>query len=136
MTAYLHLMISFLLTVEQTLERTVDAIDHVPMWPQRFFNVISAVVTWTLLLFLQYWKANAKTFNFHDWWAQDRTRFIAGSVVTVALVILKATSKDIDILLEFLGFKVTNTSGIAYGLAIAAFLLGLKTANGKTEASK
>ena len=99
-----------------------NALDQVPMWPQRFFNVVSAVVTWGLFLFVQYWRAHPTDFNFAAWWKADRPRIIAASVVTLALVILKATSNDVDKLLEFLGFKVTNSSGIAYGLAIAAFL--------------
>lgn len=61
------------------------------------------------------------------WWKDDRTRFIAGTIVTLALVILKATSQVVDDMLKMLGFQVTNSSGVAYGLAIAAFLLGLKT---------
>jgi len=100
--------------------------DQVPVWPQRFFNVISSIVTWMLFLFLQHWRIHSKDFTFSGWWEADRTRFIGASVVTIGLVILKATSKDIDMLLEFLGFKVTNSSGIAYGLAIAAVLMGIK----------
>jgi len=99
-----------------------QALDKVAIWPQRFFNVVSCIVTWGLFMFVQYWRAHPQDFNFASWWKDDRTRIIAASVVTFALVILKATSNDVDKLLEFLGFKVTNSSGIAYGLAIAAFL--------------
>ena len=122
-----------------TLEQTVHAIDGVPIFPQRFFNVISCIVTWALFLFVQHWRAHPVDFSFAVWWHDDRGRIIAATVVTIALVILKATSKDVDMLLEFLGFRISNTSGIAYGLAIAAFL-GLKqkkNGNGndkKTEA--
>jgi len=112
----------------QQVERAV--LDNVPLWPQRFFNVVSAIVVWLLVLFYHYWREHAKDFSFDGWWHEDRPRFIAGAVVTVALVILKATSKDVDMILEFLGFKVSNTSGVAYGLAIAVFLLGSKV-NGK-----
>jgi len=96
------------------------------MWPQRFFNVVSAVVTWALFLFVQHWRVHPDDFSFKGWWDADRGRIIAASVITIAIVILKATSSDVDRVLEFLGFKVSNTSGVAYGLAIAAFLMGLK----------
>jgi len=112
------------------VERAV--LDNVPLWPQRFFNVVSAIVTWGLFLFLQHWRAHPTDFTFGEWWKTDRTRIVAASVITLALVILKATSKDVDQLLEFLGFKVSNSSGIAYGLAIAAVLMGLKP---KTKAA-
>ena len=112
-----------LLTALQQLEH---AIDEVPLWPQRFFNVVSCIVTWALFLFVQHWRLHPEDFSFGVWWKADRGRVIGASVVTLSLVILKATSKDVDVLLEFLGFRVSNTSGIAYGLAIAAFLMGLK----------
>src|SRR6516164_1437971 len=114
-------MIDLIATFEQ-IER---AVDNVPIWPQRFFNVISCIVTWGLFLFVQHWKAHATDFSFSEWWQTDRGRIIAATVVTMGLVILKATSKDVDLLLEFLGFRVSNTSGVAYGLAIAAFLMGM-----------
>lgn len=122
-----------------TLQQIEQAIDAVPMFPQRFFNVISCIVTWALFLFIQHWRTHPQDFSFAVWWQDDRGRIIAASVVTIALVILKATSKDVDMLLEFLGFRVSNTSGIAYGLAIAAFL-GLKqkkngNGNGKKTAA-
>ena len=113
-----------------TLQQIEQAIDNVPLFPQRFFNVISCIVTWGLFLFVQHWRAHPQDFSFGVWWEADRGRIIAASVVTLALVILKATSKDVDMLLEFLGFRVSNTSGIAYGLAIAAFL-GLKQKKNK-----
>jgi hypothetical protein len=109
-----------------TLQQVERAVDNVPIWPQRFFNVISCIVTWALFLFVQHWRTHAADFSFSVWWNEDRGRILAAMVVTLALVILKATSKDVDMLLEFLGFRVSNTSGIAYGLAIAAFLVGLK----------
>jgi len=112
-------MIHLLITAQQIH-------DQVPLWPQRFFNVISCIVTWGLFLFIQHWRVHAQDFSFAQWWKSDRGRIIAASVITAALTILKATSKDVDMLLEFLGFKVSNTSGVAYGLAIAAFLMGLQ----------
>jgi hypothetical protein len=113
------------MTTLATLQEIEHAIDNVPLFPQRFFNVISCIVTWSLFLFIAHWREHQKDFSFNKWWSEDRGRIIAASVVTIALVILKATSRDIDTLLEFLGFRVSNTSGIAYGMAIAAFL-GLK----------
>jgi len=101
-------------------------LDQIPLWPQRFFNVVSAVVTWGLFLFIQHWRIHSNDFSFKQWWDADRGRIIAASVITIAIAILKATSTDVDRVLEFLGFKVSNTSGVAYGLAIAAFLMGLK----------
>jgi hypothetical protein len=109
--------------IAMTMQQVHDA---VPLWPQRFFNVVSCVVTWMLFLFMQHWRVHSTDFTFGGWWKADRPRIIGASVVTLALVILKATSHDIDMLLEFLGFKVTNSSGIAYGLAIAAILMGIK----------
>ena len=105
-----------------------QGVDHLPIWPNRFFNVVSCVVVWVLALFCNYWKTHPTSFTFRDWWRDDRTRFIAASVVTIALVLLKATSQAVDDMLKLLGFQVSNTSGVAYGLAIAAFLLGLKPA--------
>ena len=101
-------------------------LEQIAIWPQRFFNVISCIVTWMLFLFIQHWRIHAQDFTFTGWWNADRARIIAASVITLGLVILKATSKDVDQLLEFLGFRVSNSSGIAYGLAIAAILMGLK----------
>ena len=112
--------------------------DQLPIWPNRVFNVISAVTVWTLALFASYWKAHPQSFKFSDWWRDDRTRFIAGCVVTLAVVILKATSTGVDEMLKLLGFQVSNTSGVAYGLAIAAFLQALKPVqkqNGKNTES-
>src|SRR5262245_61221527 len=100
--------------------------DHLPIWPNRIFNVISCVVVWVLALFCSYWRAHPQSFTFFDWWRDDRTRFIAGCVVTVALVALKATSTTVDQIMELLGFKVTNSSGVAYGFAVATFLQALK----------
>ena len=103
-----------------------SGMEQIAIWPQRFFNVVSCIVTWGLFLFIQHWRVHPNDFSFARWWEADRSRIIAASVVTIALVILKATSKDVDQLLEFLGFRISNSSGIAYGLAIAAFLMGLK----------
>jgi len=108
------------------LATILQGTDHLPIWPTRVFNVISCIVVWMLALFVSYWRAHPQSFTFTDWWRDDKRRFIAGCVVTVALTILKATSTTVDDLLGFLGFKITNASGIAYGLAIATFLLGLK----------
>lgn len=102
--------------------------DHIAIWPTRVFNVVSCIVVWVLALFTNYWRTHPTSFSFADWWRDDRIRFIGGCVVTLALVILKATSQAVDDMLKLLGFEVTNTSGVAYGLAIAAFLLGLKPA--------
>ena len=104
-----------------------------PLWPNRVFNVISCIVVWILGLFVYYFRANPKSFNFREWIRDDKTRFIAGLVVTLCLTILKATSPTVDEILRLLGFQVTQSSGVAYGLAIAAFLLGLKPINGKKE---
>ena len=114
---------------------THQVVDEVALFPQRFFNVISCIVTWGLFLFVQHWKAHPNDFQFTRWWKDDRGRIIAATVITLALVILKATSQDVDKLLEFLGFKVSNSSGIAYGLAIAAFL-GLKQQKNHTDNEK
>jgi len=100
--------------------------DHLPIWPNRVFNVISCAVVWMLSLFANYWRTHPTSFTFSDWWRDDRTRFVAGCVTTLALVILKATSTTMDQILELLGFKVANTTGASYGFAIAAFLLSLK----------
>jgi hypothetical protein len=108
-------------------------VDHVPLWPTRTFNVISCIVVWLLALFVYHFRSNPKNFQFRQWLRDDRTRFIAGGIVTVALTILKATSPTVDEILRLLGFQVTQSSGVAYGLAIAAFLLGLKPINGKKE---
>lgn len=114
-------MIHLLTTVSQ-------GVDQLPLWPNRFFNVVSCIVVWILALFTNYWRTHPQVFTFSDWWKDDRTRFIAGCVITIALVLLKATSQAVDDMLKLLGFQVGNTSGVAYGLAIAAFLLGLKPA--------
>ena len=105
---------------------TAQGTDQLPIWPNRTFNVISCVVVWMLALFASYWRAHPQSFTFSDWCRDDRSRFIAGCVVTVALVILKATSTTVDDVLKLLGFQVSNTSGVAYGFAVATFLLGLK----------
>ena len=114
-----------------------QGLEQIPLWPQRFFNIVSCVVTWMLFLFIQHWRVHPEDFSFSEWWKKDHGRIIAATVITLALVVLKATSKDVDQLLEFLGFKITNSSGIAYGLAIAAFLMGLKpkskTINNKVD---
>jgi len=110
----------------ELLATIAQGTDHLPIWPNRVFNVISCVVVWVLALFMSYWRAHPIAFTFTDWWRDDRTRFIGGCVVTVALVMLKATSTTVDQIMELLGFKVTNSSGVAYGFAIATFLLGLK----------
>jgi len=86
-----------------------------------------------LALFVSYWKAHPQSFTFYDWWRDDRTRFIAGCVVTVALVLLKATSTTVDQFMELLGFKVTNSSGVAYGFAIATFLQAWKPVQKKSD---
>jgi len=112
----------------QQVERAV--VDNIPLWPQRFFNVVSAIAVWVFVLFWHYWKTNQRKFSLTGWWEEDKPRFIAGMVVTILIVILKATSKDVDAILEFLGFKVSNTSGVAYGMAIGLFLIGSKV-NGK-----
>jgi hypothetical protein len=115
---------------------TAQGTDHLPIWPNRVFNVVSCVTVWMLALFVSYWKAHPKYFTFADWWRDDRMRFVGGCVITVALVILKATSSTVDDVLKLLGFQVSNTSGVAYGFAIATFLLGLKPVqktNGKTQ---
>jgi len=122
-----------------TAATVAQGTDHLPLWPNRIFNVVSCVVVWQLAQFVSYWRAHPQSFTFADWWRDDRTRFIAGCVVTVALVMLKATSSTVDQLMELLGFKVTNSSGVAYGFAIATFLLGLKPVqkmNGKTDNGK
>jgi hypothetical protein len=100
--------------------------DHLPIWPNRVFNVISCVVVWQLALFISYWRERPTSFSFSDWWRDDKPRFIAGLVITVALVILKATSTTVDDVLKMLGFQISNTSGVAYGFAIATILLGVK----------
>src|SRR5215831_13628656 len=114
----MNMMIIFLATTAPV------GADQLPIWPNRVFNVITTVVVWMLALFANYWRTHPQQFTFNEWWRDDRSRFIAGCIVTVGLVILKMTSKDIDQMLEFIGFRVNNTSGIAYGLGIAAFLLG------------
>jgi hypothetical protein len=108
-------------------------VDEVELWPTRVFNVVSCIVVWLLALFVYHFRSNPKNFQFRQWLRDDRTRFIAGGVVTVALTILKATSPTVDEILRLLGFQVTQSSGVAYGLAIAAFLLGLKPIDGKKE---
>jgi hypothetical protein len=116
---------------------TAQGTDQLPIWPNRIFNVISCVTVWMLALFVSYWKAHPQAFTFVDWWRDDRTRFIAGCVVTIGLVILKATSTGVDEMLKLLGFEVSNTSGVAYGLAIAAFLQALKpVSKGKSNGEK
>ena len=110
--------------------------DHIPLWPTRVLNLLSAVVVWILALFVHNFRANPKEFTFKKWWDEDRVRFVAGGFVTVAITILKATSSTVDEMLQMLGFQVTQSSGVAYGLAIAAFLLGLKTLNGKINGNK
>ena len=112
--------------ITDLLAVTAQGTDHLPIWPNRVFNVVSCVTVWMLALFVSYWKAHPQSFTFFDWWRDDRTRFIGGCVVTVALVILKATSNTVDQFLELLGFQVSNSSGVAYGFAIATFLMGLK----------
>ena len=105
--------------------------DNIPMfWPHRVFNVVSCIVVWNLVLFVYYFRANPKNFTFAGWWKEDRVRFIAGIVVTFGITLLKATSQSVDEMLRLMGFQVTQSSGVAYGLAIAAFLLGLKS-NGR-----
>jgi len=100
--------------------------DNIPLlWPTRVFNVVSCIVVWHLALFVYYFRAHPN-FTLYGWWKDDRKRFIAGYVVTLALTILKATSSTVDEILRLLGFQVTQSSGVAYGLAIGAFLLGLK----------
>ena len=111
----------FLLTLT-----TLHGTDNLPIWPDRVFNVTSCVVVWMLALFCSYWRAHPTHFTFTEWWRDDRTRFIAGCIVTVGLVILKATSNTVDNILRLLGFQISNASGVAYGFAIAAFLLGFK----------
>jgi hypothetical protein len=100
--------------------------DQLPLWPNRVFNVISCVVVWVLALFASYWKSHPQSFTLSDWWRDDQTRFTAGLIATIGLVILKATSTTVDDILKLIGFQVTNASGAAYGFAIATFLLGLK----------
>jgi hypothetical protein len=106
--------------------------DHDPLWPTRVFNVISCIVVWNLALFGHYFRIHQKDFSLAGWWKEDRVRFIGGTIATLGLVILKATSPAVDDMLKMIGFQVTNSSGIAYGLAIAAFLLGLKAINNKS----
>jgi hypothetical protein len=108
----------------------IAAADQVPMWPTRVFNVISCIVVWMLALFVHAFRQKPKDFTMDQWWLDDRKRFLAGIIVTLAIAILKATSPAVDDVLRTLGFQVTESSGVSYGLAIAAFLLGLKT-NGK-----
>jgi hypothetical protein len=115
------------------LAEITQGADHLPIWPNRVFNVISTIVVWQLALFANYWKTHPTSFTFQDWWRDDKTRFIGGCIVTVGLVVLKATSQSVDEMLKLLGFQVSNTSGVAYGLAIAAFLLGFKPAAKKEE---
>jgi hypothetical protein len=100
--------------------------DQLPIWPNRVFNVISCVVVWQLALFISYWRMHPQVFTLSDWWRDDKPRFFAGWVITLALVILKATSTTVDDVLKMLGFQISNTSGVAYGFAIATFLMGLK----------
>jgi hypothetical protein len=101
--------------------------DQLPLWPNRAFNVISCVVVWMLALFASYWKSHPQSFTIKDWWRDDQTRFTAGLIATIGLVILKATSTTVDDILKLIGFQVTTASGAAYGFAIATFLLGLKS---------
>jgi len=124
------------MTILDLLATVARGADHLPLWPNRVFNVISCIVVWMLALFANYWRTHPTSFNFTDWWKDDRTRFIAGCVTTVALVILKATSPTVDEVLKLIGFQVTNASGAAYGLAIAAFLLSLKPAAKKNGGAK
>jgi hypothetical protein len=107
--------------------------DQVPLWPSRVFNVISCIVTWHLALFVSGFRDKIKEFSFANWWKDNRNQFVAGYIVTFSIVILKATSPTVDTILKSLGFQITESSGVSYGLAIAAFLLGLKTANGQKQ---
>jgi hypothetical protein len=100
--------------------------DQLALWPNRVFNVISCVVVWQLALFVSYWRMHPAVFSFSDWWRDDKTRFAAGWVITIGLVILKATSSTVDDVLKLLGFQISNTSGVAYGFAIATILLGVR----------
>jgi|SRR4030095_3713344 hypothetical protein len=118
----------------------LSSADNIVFWPTRVFNVISCIVVWMLALFGNYLRNNFGSFSFSGWWQADRNRFIAGFVVTLGIVLLKATSPTVDILLKDLGFEVKESSGVAYGLAIAAFLLALggkrtndRHANGSKE---
>ena len=105
----------------------ITTTDQIPMfWPHRVFNVVSCIVVWHLGLFVHYWRNNQKMFTFNGWWNDDRTRFIAGYIVTLCRTILKATSQAVDEILRLMGFQVTQSSGVAYGLAIFAFLVGFK----------
>jgi len=79
-----------------------------------------------LALFISYCRAHPTTFSFHDWRKDDRPRFMAGIVITILLVVLKATSNAVDDILKLLGFEVSNTSGVAYGFAIATILMGFQ----------
>jgi hypothetical protein len=107
--------------------------DHLPIWPTRVFNVVSCVALWLLALFVSYCRAHPTSFSFGEWWRDDRPRFRAGLIITVLVVILKATSNAVDDMLKLLGFEVTNASGVAYGFAIATVLMSFQRVrkNGK-----
>jgi hypothetical protein len=90
-------------------------------------------MVWVLALFISYWKTHPQQFTLREWWSDDKQRFLGGCFITIALVVLKATSNTVDDILKLLGFQVSNTSGVAYGFAIATFLLGLKPVQKKTD---